>query len=163
PYGKDETEVLRSVSRAGLNRLLVEAAARHESVRLHFNHRCTGLDTPGGAIEFLDGKQVPVAVEAGAVVGADGAYSAVPSWMQKREGFNYHQEYLSHGYMELTIPAGPGGAYHIDKHALHIWPRGSFMMIALPNLDGSFTCTLFWPFEGPNSFAALTTEADVLA
>jgi kynurenine 3-monooxygenase len=163
PYGKDDTEALHSVSRGGLNRLLVEAAASHESVRLHFGHRCTGLDAHGGAVEFLDEKQAPVAVEAGAVVGADGAYSAVRAWMQKREGFNYHQDYLSHGYKELTIPAGPGGAYQIEKHALHIWPRGSFMMIALPNLDGSFTCTLFWPFEGPNSFEALKTEADVLA
>jgi kynurenine 3-monooxygenase len=162
PYGKDDTEVLHSVSRAGLNRLLVEAAARHTSVRLFFNHRCTGLDAHGNAIEFLDEKQAVVTVGAGAIVGADGAYSAVRAWMQKREGFNYHQEYLSHGYKELTIPAGPGGAYLIDKHALHIWPRGSFMMIALPNLDGSFTCTLFWPFEGPNSFAALKAEADVL-
>jgi kynurenine 3-monooxygenase len=163
PYGKDDTEALHSVSRAGLNRLLVEAAARHESVRLFFNHRCTGLDADGTMVEFLDENQAAIAVEASAVVGADGAYSAVRSWMQKREGFNYQQEYLSHGYKELTIPAGPGGAYRIEKHALHIWPRGTFMMIALPNLDGSFTCTLFWPFEGPNSFAALTTAADVLA
>jgi kynurenine 3-monooxygenase len=162
PYGKDDAEALHSVSRGGLNRLLVEAAARHDSVRLHFNSRCTGLDTHGGVVEFVDEQQRPVAVEAGTVVGADGAYSAVRAWMQKREGFNYSQEYLSHGYKELTIPAGPGGAYRIEKHALHIWPRGSFMMIALPNLDGSFTCTLFWPLEGPNSFAALRTEADVL-
>src|SRR5437763_11159431 len=83
--------------------------------------------------------------------------------MQKREGFNYSQEDLSDGYKELTIPAGPGGVYRIEKHALHIWPRGTFMMIALPNLDGSFTCTLFWPFEGPNSFAALKAEAEVRA
>jgi kynurenine 3-monooxygenase len=163
PYGKDDTEVLHSVSRAGLNRLLIEAAARYESVRLYFNHRCTGLDAPGETIEFLDEKHAPVAVPCEKVVGADGAYSAIRSWMQKREGFNYQQEYLSHGYKELTIPAGAGGAYQIEKHALHIWPRGSFMMIALPNLDGSFTCTLFWPFEGPNSFAALKSEADVLA
>jgi kynurenine 3-monooxygenase len=163
PYGKDDDEALHSVSRAGLNRLLVEAAARYDPVRLYFNHRCTGLDARGGTVEFLDEKQTPVAVNAGAVVGADGAFSAVRSWMQKREGFNYSQDYLSHGYKELTIPAGPGGAYRVEKHALHIWPRGSFMMIALPNRDGSFTCTLFWPFEGPNSFAALRTEADVLA
>jgi kynurenine 3-monooxygenase len=83
--------------------------------------------------------------------------------MQKREGFNFQQEYLTHGYKELTIPAGPDGSFLMEKHALHIWPRGNFMMIALPNLDGSFTCTLFWPFEGPNSFAAMRSEADVLA
>jgi kynurenine 3-monooxygenase len=162
PYGKDDNEALHSVSRGGLNRLLVEAAAGYESLRLFFSHKCTGLDVRGGVAEFLDEKQSPVAVPAEAIVGTDGAYSAVRAWMQKREGFNYSQEYLTHGYKELTIPAGEGGAYRIEKHALHIWPRGSFMMIALPNLDGSFTCTLFWPFEGPNSFAALRTEADVL-
>ena len=163
PYGKDDNEALHSVSRGGLNRLLIDAAARHESVRLYFNHKCTGLDAHGETVEFLDDKQAEVAVAAEAIVGADGAFSAVRSWMQKRDGFNYRQDYLTHGYKELTIPAGPNGTYRIEKHALHIWPRGSFMMIALPNLDGSFTCTLFWPFEGPNSFAALRTESDVLA
>jgi kynurenine 3-monooxygenase len=82
--------------------------------------------------------------------------------MQKQEGFNYQQDYLTHGYKELTIPAGPGGTFQMEKNALHIWPRSTFMMIALPNLDGSFTCTLFWPHEGPGSFAALKTEADLL-
>jgi kynurenine 3-monooxygenase len=164
PYGKDDSEALHSVSRAGLNRRLVEAAARHESVRFCFGCRCTGLDADGTVVEFLDeATQAPVSVPAAAVVGADGAYSAVRAWMQRREGFNYQQEYLSHGYKELTIPAGPGGSFRLDRHALHIWPRGSFMMIALPNLDGSFTGTLFWPLEGPHSFAALKTAADVLA
>jgi kynurenine 3-monooxygenase len=163
PYGKDDNEALHSVSRAGLNRFLIESAARYESVRLFFDHRCVGLDADGGTVELHDEKGGPVAVTAEAVVGADGAYSPVRAWMQKRDGFNYSQDYLTHGYKELTIPAGPGGTHLIEKHALHIWPRGSFMMIALPNLDGSFTCTLFWPFEGPNSFAALKAEADVLA
>jgi kynurenine 3-monooxygenase len=163
PYGKDDTEVLHSVSRTGFNRLLIEAAAKYETVRMHFGRRCNGLNSDGKGIEFLDANEEPFTVPAGVIVGADGAYSAVRSWMQKREGFNYQQEYLSHGYKELTIPAGPDGTHRIEKHALHIWPRGSFMMIALPNLDGSFTCTLFWPFEGPNSFAALKSEADVLA
>jgi kynurenine 3-monooxygenase len=162
PYGKDDHEALHSVSRAGLNRFLIEAAARQESVQLFFNHKCTGLDATGSAVEFLDVKQAPVAVAADAIVGADGAYSIVRSWMLKHEGFNYRQDYLSHGYKELTIPAGPGGTYKIEKHALHIWPRGSFMTIALPNLDGSFTVTLFWPLEGPNSFAALKTPAEIL-
>jgi kynurenine 3-monooxygenase len=83
--------------------------------------------------------------------------------MQKQERFSYTQDYLEHGYKELTIPAGPGGAFRLEKHALHIWPRGNFMMIALPNQDGSFTCTLFWPYEGPHSFTALQTETDILA
>jgi kynurenine 3-monooxygenase len=82
--------------------------------------------------------------------------------MQKREGFNFQQEYLSHGYKELTIPPAPDGSFRMDRHALHIWPRHSFMMIALPNLDGSFTCTLFWPFEGPYSFGAISDKEDLL-
>ena len=163
PYGKDDNEALHSVSRSRLNTLLIEAAARHETVRLFFSHKCTGLDLHEGAVEFLDEKQASLSVAAAAIIGADGAYSAVRASMQKRDGFNYQQDYLTHGYKELTIPAGPNGTYQIEKHALHIWPRGSFMMIALPNLDGSFTVTLFWPLEGPNSFAALRTEADVLA
>jgi len=163
PYGKDDNEALHSVSRAGLNRLLIDAAARYPSVRLVFDHRCTGLDLSGGAIEFLDANQAHVTARAAAIIGADGAFSAVRGWMQKRDGFNYRQDYLTHGYKELTIPAAADGRHAMEKNALHIWPRGSFMMIALPNLEGSFTCTLFWPFEGPNSFAALRTEADVLA
>lgn len=158
PYGKDDTEALHSVSRAGLNRLLVEAAARHESVRLFFDHKCVGLDVDQGNIEFANETRASAEV----IIGTDGAYSAVRNALQRHEGFNYSQEYLTHGYKELTIPAGPDGTYLLEKHALHIWPRGSYMMIALPNQDGSFTCTLFWPFEGPNSFAALRTETDVL-
>jgi kynurenine 3-monooxygenase len=158
PYGKDDSEALYSVSRAGLNLLLVEAAAKLPSVRLHFDRRCTGFDPGSNVLEFHDGSRVPAEV----IVGADGAYSAIRTQMQKQERFNYRQDYLTHGYKELTIPAGPSGAFQLEKHALHIWPRGSFMMIALPNQDGSFTCTLFWPMEGPNSFAALTAPIDIL-
>jgi kynurenine 3-monooxygenase len=81
--------------------------------------------------------------------------------MQRHERFDYSQEYLSHGYKELTIPPHPDGSHRMEKHALHIWPRQSFMMIALPNVDGSFTCTLFYPYDGPESFATLKTEQDV--
>jgi kynurenine 3-monooxygenase len=159
PYGKDDSQALHSVSRAGLNRLLIEAAARHSSIRLFFEHKCMGLDLDSGKLEFLDtNSHTTVHVPADFIIGADGAYSAVRERLQKQERFNYRQDYLSHGYKELTIPAGADGAFRMEKHALHIWPRGSFMMIALPNPDGSFTCTLFWPFEGPNSFAALRTR-----
>ncbi len=164
PYGKDDSEALHSVSRAGLNRTLVEAAARHESVRLFFDRKCTGLELDNNTLEFIEEKTgAPSKIAAHIIIGADGVYSAVREAMRKQERFNYQQDYLSHGYKELTIPPGPNGAFQMDLHALHIWPRGSFMMIALPNLDGSFTCTLFWPFEGPTSFAALKTEADVMA
>lgn len=164
PYGKDDTEALQSVSRGGLNRLLVEAAARCSSVRFFFNQRCLGIDPFHGSIDLFDETaRIPVKAEAEAVIGTDGAYSAVRAWMQKREGFNYQQDYLSHGYKELTIPADPALTSKLEKHALHIWPRGNFMMIALPNLDGSFTCTFFWPMEGVNSFAALKTEPEILS
>jgi kynurenine 3-monooxygenase len=164
PYGKDDSEALYSVSRAGLNRTLIEAAGRCETVRLHFRQKCTGVDLATGAVELFDETtQVTSHVPTEILIGADGAYSAVRAQMQKLERFNYRQDYLTHGYKELTIPAGANGTFPMEKHALHIWPRGSFMMIALPNQDGSFTCTLFWPYEGANSFAALKTEADILA
>jgi kynurenine 3-monooxygenase len=156
PYGKDDTEALHSVSRAGLNLLLVGAAGRLETVRLFFGRRCIGLTPDGGAAELADGT-----AEAEAIIGADGAYSAVRAWMQRQDRFDYQQEYLSHGYKELTIPAGPAGAYRMEPNALHIWPRGNFMLIALPNRDGSFTCTQFAPFDGPDGFGALKTDADV--
>lgn len=163
PYGKDDSQALHSVSRASLNLQLVEAAARYPSVRLFFEHRCTGLDLQAGTLELVDSAAgATVHVPADCIIGADGAYSAVRGQLQKQERFNYRQDYLSHGYKEITIPAGLGGAFRLEKHALHIWPRGSFMMIALPNQDGSFTGTLFWPFEGPNSFAALQSEDAVL-
>lgn len=162
PYGKDEHEVLYSVSRAGLNRLLVEAAARYPAVEMHFDHRCISVDLEQSLLKMVAGdtqerKEIPFHV----VVGADGAYSAVRAAFQRRERFDYSQEYLAHGYKELTIEAGSQGAFAMQKHALHIWPRGGFMLIALPNLDGSFTCTLFAAYEGPNSFASLETDQAV--
>ncbi len=162
PYGKDDREALHSVSRGGLNRLLVEAAARYPGVEMHFEHRCTGLNVEAGQLELAIGAEVRH-VRAEVIVGADGAFSTVRSALARRERFDYSQEYLTHGYKELTIPAGPGRTFLMEKHALHIWPRGTFMMIALPNADGSFTCTLFWPFEGPNSFAALKSPGDILS
>jgi kynurenine 3-monooxygenase len=162
PYGRDESESIHSVSRSDLNATLIDAASRFEKVRLHFQQKCTGIDLETAAVELWDGERNEQRREsAELVIGADGAYSAVRAQLQKLDRFDYSQEYLTHGYKELTMAAGPHG-HAMEKHALHIWPRHSFMMIALPNLDGSFTCTLFWPFEGPNSFAALKTPADVL-
>jgi kynurenine 3-monooxygenase len=99
---------------------------------------------------------------ADAVIGVDGAFSAVRKSMQNEiANFEYDESYLAHGYKELTIPPGTDGSWRMEKNALHIWPRKSFMMIALPNPDGSFTCTLFWEFEGPRSFATMKTNDDV--
>jgi kynurenine 3-monooxygenase len=163
PYGKDDSESIHSVSRADLNLNLIDAAARYNSVRLFFGQKCIGIDLQTATLELRDEMTQAISeVPGGIVVGADGAYSVVRAQMQKQERFNYQQDYLSHGYKELTVPPGPQGAFQMEKHALHIWPRRSFMMIALPNIDGSFTCTLFYPFEGPHSFAALQTEDEVL-
>jgi kynurenine 3-monooxygenase len=162
PYGTDPSDFINSVSRAGLNLALVRAAAKYDTVRLLFCHRCTGLDLATNSLELHDAEQDrTVTVPCQRILGADGAYSAVRAALQHRERFNYSQEYLSHGYKELTIPPGPDGTHRMEKNALHIWPRQSFMMIALPNADGSFTCTLFYPYDGPESFAALKTEQDV--
>src|SRR5262249_25897634 len=148
--------------RGGLNLALINAAARHNNVRLFFQQKCTGIDLATAAIEVRDEAAHTTAhVPCQVVIGADGTYSAVRAQMQKQDRFDYRQDYLTHGYKELHMPPGPGGTFQMEKHALHIWPRRSFMMIALPNLDGSFTCTLFWAREGPDSFAAMRTEADL--
>jgi kynurenine 3-monooxygenase len=163
PYGKDDSESINSISRAGLNLALANGAARHDSVRLFFGHRCTGMDLHTGVLEMTrDGTEEPMYLPAETVIGADGAYSAIRGQMQKQERFNYQQDYLSYGYKELTIPPGRAGEFMMEKHALHIWPRHSYMLIALPNVDGSFTCTLFLPYEGHPSFAELTSGTDIV-
>lgn len=162
-YGKDDTQAINSVSRGGLNCILLDAAQTCKNVRLFFHHKCTTVDTETAAVELTNTEtDERITINDGVVIGADGAFSAVRGSMQRLDRFNYRQDYLEHGYMELTIPAGPGGEFQLRNNALHIWPRRSFMMIALPNRDGSFTCTLFWPFEGPHSFAALKERGDVV-
>ena len=161
PYDVDPTKWINSIGRAALNTTVIEAAQRYSNVRVHFNHRCTDadLDTPTVELETENGQ---LTAQGDAVIGLDGAFSAVRQSMQRKMGtFQYDESYLAHGYKELTIPPGPDGSWRMEKNALHIWPRKSFMMIALPNPDGSFTCTLFWEFEGPRSFATTKTDDDV--
>ncbi len=161
PYGKDDTEALHSVSRGGLNKLLVEVAGQLPGVRMFFDYRCTNYEVNDGTLEFETGTGV-ARTQSSCVIGADGAYSAVRTSLQKLDRFEFSQSYLTHGYKELSIPPAEGGGWRLDKNALHIWPRGDYMMIALPNADGSFTCTLFWPYDGPHGFARLTNERDVI-
>jgi len=130
-------------------------------VRVHFNRKCTDVDLTE-AVCRLETETGKLAVRGDAVIGVDGAFSAVRASMQRNiDSFQYNESYLAHGYKELTIPPAPDGSWLIEKNALHIWPRKSFMMIALPNPDGSFTCTLFWEFEGPRSFTTTRTDDDV--
>ena len=162
PYGKNDREVIHATSRSELNISLLDAAERHERVRLHFSETCTGMNLKTGEIALHNERTgADHIIPADTVIGTDGSVSAIRMEMQKSGRFNFSQHHLEHGYKELTIPAGPDGTFRIEKNALHIWPRHSFMLIALPNLDGSFTCTLFLPFEGERSFAALETEVDV--
>ncbi len=163
PYGKDDSESIHSVSRATLNTAMLNAAAQYPAVRLFFGQKCTGMDLHTGTVELMDETtggitHLPTQV----VIGADGAYSAIRGQMQKQERFNYQQDYLNYGYKELGMPPAADGGFLMAQHALHIWPRHNYMMIALPNPEGSFTCTLFLPYEGQPGFASLDTDAAVL-
>jgi kynurenine 3-monooxygenase len=162
PYGKDETEVIHSISRSELNIALMNAAEEHE-VTIHFNQRCIGSDLKTPTIQLRDElTQKERMYESEVVIGCDGSASAIRTEMLKLPRFNFSQQYLNYGYKELTIPAGTGGRHLMETHALHIWPRGNLMLIALPNLDGTFACILFLPFDGPDSFAKLSTKADLV-
>jgi kynurenine 3-monooxygenase len=163
PYDVDPNKHINSIGRAALNTTVIEAAQRYPNVRVHFNHKCTGVDLDTATAQLLNtSTSQPLSATADSVIGVDGAFSAVRNSMQlKIDNFRYDESYLAHGYKELTIPPGPNGAWQMEKNALHIWPRKSFMMIALPNPDGSFTCTLFWEFEGRRSFATTKTNDEI--
>lgn len=163
PYGQRKNEVIYSVSRGELNRYLLSAAERQDGVRLHFNARCTGLEFRTGVLYVRDDATNHVhSLRPDRVIGVDGSASAIRTAMMNVGRFDLSQQYLTHGYKELTIPAGPDGAYEMERNALHIWPRGMYMLIALPNLDGSFTCTLFFPHEGEYSFGSLKDPRRIL-
>lgn len=163
PYGK-EGEAIYSVSRGGLNLELLNIADSFPNVEFFFDHRCVEVDLNNPVITFEDMKTGEVkSLESPLIFAADGAFSAVRHTLQRTDRFNYRQFYLDHGYKELTIPPFENGSHRMHPGALHIWPRGNHMVIALPNADGSFTCTLFLPFEGEVSFEKLKNDADVLA
>jgi kynurenine 3-monooxygenase len=158
PYSADGARAINSISRAELNHALLDTAEQTPGVRLRFGHRLIEVDPATGRLAFqtADGT---LDEHADVVLASDGSYSAARRALTFNPGFSYSQDYLEHGYKELTIPAR-GGEFALDPDALHIWPRGSAMMIALPNLDRSFTCTLFWPRA---QFDALATPAAVEA
>lgn len=165
PYSGREGDYINSVSRGGLNIKLMDAAEVTGKVKFIFDYSCESIDYDEKVIEFTDpfGKKVKAEFET--IIGSDGAGSSVRLAYQLGgiRRFNMSQQFLDHGYKELEIPPADDGGFRIANDALHIWPRGTFMMIALPNLDGSFTCTLFMPFEGKNGFENLDSEAKVQA
>jgi kynurenine 3-monooxygenase len=155
PYGK-QGQFINSVSRRELNCKLMDLAESH-GVRIFFNHRCTSINWKNNEALFEDKKKT-VYIAFDLLFGTDGAYSSVRlAHMLNHDKFNYQQYYIDCGYKELSIPAGENGSFLLEKNALHIWPRKEYMLIALPNTDGSFTGTLFFPFEGELSFSKLKT------
>jgi kynurenine 3-monooxygenase len=170
PYGRNG-EAIYSVSRGELNKRLM-SLAEQSGAEIHFNHRCTRVDVPTNTVHMEEmpdmgnvpsnqvqpgtGKQKTEAADL--LFGADGAFSSLRTSYSFMDRVSARQDYIEYGYKELNITPGEGGSWQMEKHALHIWPRGRFMLIALPNTDGSFTCTLFMPFEGTDSFDALKED-----
>ena len=155
PYGK-QGQFINSISRSSLNRLLIETA-EDGGAKFYFKHRVTNIDLLETSVTVEVNAHDRV-LKYDAIVGADGAFSAVRHAMQFTDRFDFSQDFIDHGYKELQIPAGNAGTFNLEKNALHIWPRESFMLIALPNPDGSFTCTLFFPFDGELSFNSLQSD-----
>lgn len=159
-YG-DDGQFINSVSRGELNKKLM-TLAEDKGVEILFNHACEKIDWKKNIISFKN-ETDEIKVHADLIFGSDGAFSAARlNYQLQNDRFQYQQHYIDFGYKELTIPAGENGSFQMEKNALHIWPRGNFMLIALPNIDGSFTCTLFFPYEGDPSFASLKTKEEVM-
>lgn len=156
PYGSDG-QFINSVSRAQLNMKLMDLAEQ-KGVEILFDKKLESINWQSNEMHFADNDHVHSEL----IFGSDGAYSAARLTHQlQHDRFQYEQFYIDFGYKELTIPAGENGTFLIEKNALHIWPRGNYMLIALPNMGGSFTCTLFFPFEGDPSFKTLDTNEKV--
>uniref|UniRef100_A0A8C6RD50 Kynurenine 3-monooxygenase n=1 Tax=Nannospalax galili TaxID=1026970 RepID=A0A8C6RD50_NANGA len=157
PYGTTSQYIL-SISRENLNKDLLTAVESYPNASVHFGHRLSKCSPEEGMVTVLGPDKVPKDITCDLIVGCDGAYSTVRAHLMKTPRFNYSQQYIPHGYMELTIPP-KNGEYAMEPNYLHIWPRNAFMMIALPNMDKSFTCTLFMSFE---EFETLPTSTDVM-
>lgn len=162
PYGK-EGQAIYSVSRGDLNKKLMDLAEAQNNTKIIFNQRCVDVDLEKATATFADEKGNTTKNNSDMIFGTDGAFSEVRHRLMFTDRFDYSQDYLKEGYKELNIPPAENGGWRMEKNALHIWPRGKFMLIALPNFDGSFTCTLFFPFEGEYSFSSLDTKEKMLS
>lgn len=163
PYGK-EGQAIYSISRGGVNAKMMDLAEKHGNATIHYDMQCTNVDTKAGIIHLKNTQTGETTTDqADLIFACDGAFSAVRyNSLQKMDRFNFSQNYVEDGYREILLPANEDGSYKLDKNALHIWPRGRFMLIALANEDGSFTCTLFMPHENDaNAFDQLTDKAAV--
>lgn len=164
PYGK-KGQAINSISRAGLNIVLLNCAEREPGVSIHFSSRCSDLDI-GRKIVTVTNDELGTSrtIDVDLLISAEGAGSRVREVMERDlEGFTTETEWLDHAYKELEIPPGPNKSFLMAPNALHIWPRHDFMMIALPNPNATFTCTLFAPYEGENGFDGITNDDEVMA
>jgi kynurenine 3-monooxygenase len=162
PYGQRPNEVIYSISRLQLNQCLLDVAARQPGITVHFEHRFEAADFNEGMAHIRDLRQDRlISVPMAPLLAADGAGSLMRRRMSSLNAIEAHEVDLEHGYKELSIPADAAGHHTLASDALHIWPRGNFMLIALPNEDGSFTATLFMAKHGEPSFESLTAAADV--
>lgn len=161
-YGK-EGQYIQAVSRRELNCMLMNLAEEN-GAQIFFNEKCTEIDFENNEVYFSNAHHESTSsVSSDLIFGSDGAFSAARlSHQLQHDRFQYQQHYIDFGYKELTIPAKENGDFAMEKNALHIWPRGNYMLIALPNPNGSFTCTLFFPFEGNPSFESLQTDEQIL-
>ncbi|XP_059095648.1 kynurenine 3-monooxygenase-like [Tigriopus californicus] len=157
PYGKED-QCIYSVGRRYLNELLLDAGEKFPNLHYHFNYKLTYLDVESGEMVFQS-HDVEHKIQSDMVLGCDGAFSNVRKALMRKTRFDFSQEYIPHAYLELCIPPTQGGEFAMPPNYLHIWPRGNFMMIALPNQDKSFTVTLFMPFE---TFDAITDDTSLL-
>jgi len=162
PYGKED-EAIWSVSRGGINEQLLDIADDEPNITTHFEHRLVDVDFESATATFKVKNDKDFVIEADYVFGADGAYSKVRRLAHNLPRFSYSQTYMPQCYIELNIPANPDGSHKLEKNALHIWPRKDFMLIALPNPDGTFTCTLFLNYSGDPSFESLRGRSAVEA
>ena len=155
PYGKDG-QFINSVSRSGLNMMLMEEAEKL-GVNFYCEYKCIDVDFETTTLA-LQTYGTTMRKNFDLIIAADGAFSAIRSAMEEKLGISHTEDTLEHGYKELRIPPGEGGSFLLERNALHIWPRESFMLIALPNPDATFTCTLFLPFQGKESFHELNSN-----
>ena len=160
PYGTKSHHVLNSISRGGLNRLLLDAAEQTPGVNIVFNAKLLSVDLDAGTAQ-VDLESREQSIEAGRMIGADGAFSNLRAAMSRESGFNFSQDYLDYAYKELLMPADDAGGFAMEKHALHIWPRRTYMLIGLPNADETYTMTLFWPIRGKSGFEDFEAPGEV--
>lgn len=170
PYGLpnavgkfDDPQCIYSVSRALLNRLLVQESEKHSRVVYQFDRKCTDLDLDTTSLTLEDEKGAKHTEAFDRIFGTDGAFSAVRDRLTRTDRFDFSQRYLTHGYKEIEMRPTADGQFKMEADALHIWPRGEFMLMGLPNPDGTFTCTVFAPYDGPNGLNGLDTEDAVTA